>query len=185
MAMPSILTKNPIGALTLAGAGILALGSVANQVGEVFKQRYLALNKPSWEMQGAAKMYGTQGGTVAYVKGREALYKGMFDIPYNVVKDRVEGTANALLDIPGKTIDNYQLGKAFNVIKDDPAVKLLGKAKAQTLFQEAAAFAPDVARKAPHTILPLIQSTLMTDSMSIRPEMALNLARADSELRRR
>ena len=185
MAVTDLIKSNPIGALTMAGAGMLALGSAANHFSDVIKQRYLALNKPSWEMQGAAKMYGTQGGTVAYVKGRETMYKGMFDIPYNVVKDRVEGTANALLDIPGKAVDRYRQEQAFNVIKDDPAVVSLGKAKARTLFQEAASFAPDITRNAPHTVLPIIQSTLMTDSMSIRPEMALNLARADSELRRR
>lgn len=181
----NMFQNNPVGAMALAGAGALAIGSAAGHIGDVFKQRYLALNEPSWKMQGEAKMYGAQGGTVAYVKGRETLYKGMFDIPYDVVKDRVQNTANSILDIPGKAVDRYRAEQAFDAIKDDPAVITLGKDKARILFREASAFAPDITRKAPHSVLPMIQSTLMTDSMSIRPEMVLNLARADGEMRRR
>ena len=162
--------------------GGTALMGAAYQASDYFKQRFLALNKPSWEMQGLVNLYGDQGGSVRYVKGQEALIKGMYEIPYDIVKSRVTSAVDSVLDAPGDMYKKYKLDNAFDKIKNDPSVRAMGVAKARDMFREVGGIAPDIVRKAPNSVVPAIQNAIMTDSSGLRPDFVQNLTKAQSSL---
>lgn len=168
------------GSLAGAAGALALLGVTAHHTLDYLKGRFTALNKPSWEMQGQARMYGDQGGTVRYVKGQESLVKGMFEIPYDIVKTRATAIADSFLDQPGKTYDKYRVAEAFEKIRNDPSVQAMGVAQARDMFMDIGKLAPDVVRKAPGTVVPAIQNAIMTDSTGLRPDYIQAITRAQS-----
>jgi len=164
------------------GIGGLATAAAALQGTDYLKQRFIALNKPSWEIQGQGRMYGDQGGTVRYVKGQEALVKGMYEIPYDIVKNRVTSAVGSVLDAPGDMYKSYKLESAFDKIRNDPSVRAMGVSKARDMFREVGGIAPDIVRKAPNSVVPAIQNAIMTDSSGLRPDFVQNLTKAQSSL---
>ena len=164
----------------LAGAaGVLAIGGTLAHHGFGFlRDRFTSLHKPSWEMQGQARMFGDQGGTARYVRGQEALLKGMYDIPYDIVKNRATMIADSVLDRPGKMYNKHKLTQAFDKIKDDPSVRAMGVNRARDMYMDIGSLAPDVVRRAPGAVIPAIQNAIMTDSIGLRPDFVSSIGQA-------
>lgn len=171
--------------LGLAGAaGALALvGSAAYHGFDLAKQRFLSMYRPSWETMGEAKKYGEQGGTVRYVKGQETLVKGMYEIPYDIARERAGMIASSVLDTPGKMYNKYKISKAFDKIKGDPSIRAMGVDRARQMFLEVGELAPEIVRKAPSTVVPAIQNAILTDSTGLRPDFVYNITKADQAMR--
>lgn len=165
-----------------AAAAALAAGAVINNAAKLFTDRYKALNMPTWEMQGQAKMWGQNGGTARYVRGQEALTKGMYEMPYELIKDRFITRGNQILDLPGAAYDRYKLGQKFEAIRNDPSVQAMGEAKARDLYMQVGKLAPDLVRKAPATAIPAIQNAILTDSAGLRADYVYNMARAQQAI---
>lgn len=168
----------------LGGAALATLAGAAlvNQGADYLKKRFLALNTPTWEMQGQAKMWGKDGGTVRYVRGQEALTKGMYEMPYELVKQRFLDQGNKILDLPEDAYKKYKLNQKFNEIKNDPSVQAMGQAKARALYSQVAKLAPDVIRKAPSAAIPAMQNAILTDSSGLRADYVYNMTRAQQSL---
>ena len=180
-----------IGGITMAGAATTLLGglggaaaiyALSNNIFDLAKQRWLALNKPTWNAQGEAKAWAQNGGTRRYVMGQEKINEAMFDTPIDLVKNRVTDLGNSLFDMPGKAYDQYKLSKKFDLIKNDPSVQAMGEAKARALYSQVGKIAPDLVRKAPSAVLPAIQNALLTDSTGLRADYVYNMARAQQSL---
>jgi len=176
LGVPSLRT------ILLGGAGVAAASSATGTIGRLLENRFLALNRPTWEQQGQAKLYGQHGGTARYVRGQETLLKGMFDLPYDVIKQKAPGVVDRVLDAPKEMYDRYRLNKVFDEITDDPNVQELGRAKAKRMFKELSRIAPETLRKAPHTAVPAIQTAVMTQSMGLRPDYIMPLARTEKSM---
>ncbi len=164
----------------LGGAAVLY--GLTNNVFDLAKKRWLALNTPTWEAQGQAKAWAQNGGTKRYVLGQEKLNDALFSTPIDLMKNRVTDMGNALLDMPGKAYDQYKLSKKFDAIKNDPSVQAMGEAKAKALYSQIGKIAPDLVRKAPSSVIPALQNALMTDSAGLRADYIYNMARAQQSL---
>lgn len=171
-------------ALGLGGglAGAAAIYALANNAADFAKQRWMALNMPTWRAQGEAKAWGKNGGTLRYVKGQEKLTDALFDAPLDLAKDRFTAAGNAVLDMPGDAYKQYKLSKKFDAIKNDPSVQAMGEARARELYKQIGKVSPDLVRKAPSAVIPAIQNALMTDSTGLRADYIYNMARAEQSL---
>lgn len=173
--------------LTLGvGAGSLALGGAAvagfDALFEILKSRYMALNKPTWDAQGQARLFGENADTYSFVKGQEALYKGMYDIPYKIVEKESQEFVDDAQRLMYKNWEQYKLNDNFQKILGAPEVQALGQQKARALYDQLGKLAPDVIRKSPNVALSVMQSAIASDSMALRPEVVYNLARAQGSL---
>lgn len=138
--------------------------------------------KPSWDMMGQARLYGQHGGDVRYVKAQEQLIKGMYELPYNIISKQAENAGATLFGTPGNIYNKFKREKGFDALLTDPSVQAMGVEQARSLYREVAELAPDVVRKAPHTVIPAIQNALITGSDAIDPAYAANLSRVQMSL---
>lgn len=168
------------GLTALVGGGIALTG--ANALFDILKTRYNALNRPTWDAQGQAKLFGENADTYSFVKGREMLYKGMYEIPFNVVNKEAAEFVDDAEALGSKLMTDYKLNQNFQRLTSSPEVQALGQAKARMLYDQMASLAPNVIRKAPTTALSAMQSAIAADSLALRPELIYNLARAESSL---
>ena len=170
--------------LGLAGAaGTMAvLGTAAHHGFGFLRDRFTAMRRPSWDIMGQARAFGDHGGSMRYVRGQEALLKGMYEIPYDIVKNRATMIADSVLDRPGKMYNKYKLNQAFDKIKDDPSVRAMGVNRARDMYMDIGALAPDVVRKAPGTVIPAVQNAIMTDSIGLRPDFVSGIGKAQGDL---
>lgn len=174
------------GNLLGVAAGSLAIGGAAyaglDALFDILRTRYLALNKPTWDAQGQARLFGENGDTYSYIKGQEALYKGMYDIPYSIAekesKEFVDNAEKLMYD----NWRNYKIDKNFQKLVGSPEVQALGQEKARAIYDQLGKLSPTVIRKAPNVALSVMQSAIASDSMALRPEVAYNLARAEGSL---
>lgn len=164
------------------GAAALASALVAREIADFAKQRWLAINKPSWEAQGQAKMWGQEGGAKRYALGQETFTKALFEAPADLMKDRFTSLGNKVLDMPGEAYNRYKVAKKFDEIKNDPSVQAMGEAKARALYKQVSSLAPDIVRKAPSSVLPAIQNALLTDSTGLRADYIYSMTKAHQAL---
>lgn len=179
------LSNVPFKKILLGGMGLALAQSVASNVTDALRQRFVALNKPSWEEHGRARLYGRHGGTVRYVRGQQRLVDAMFDIPYKYAETRIPGLVDrAVVDPISGAHQDYRVRRAFDQIKDDPSVRAMGAARARKMFEEIGAVSPTIVRKAPHTVVPAIQTALVSDSLGIRPDFAQSMTKAEESYKK-
>lgn len=175
----------PLRNIFLGGLGVAVAHSFSSSIAEALKRRFLALHSPTWEEQGRARLYGRHGGTVRYVRGQQRLVDAMFDIPYKYAETRVPGIVDrAVVDPISGAHQDYRVRRAFDQIKDDPSVRAMGAARARKMFEEIGAVSPTIVRKAPHTVVPAIQTALVSDSLGIRPDFAQSMTKAEESYKK-
>lgn len=179
------LANIPFKKILFGGMGLALAQSVTSNVADAFRQRFISLNKPSWEEHGVARLYGRHGGTVRYVRGQQRLVDAMFDIPYKYAETRIPGLVDrAVVEPFSKTYKDYKVQSAFNKIKQDPSVQAMGQARARQMFTELGNISPTIVRKAPHTVVPAIQTALVSDSLGIRPDFAQSMTKAEESYKK-
>ena len=177
-AAPNNLLGIAAGSLALGGASYAGLSALA----DILRTRYLALNKPTWDMQGQARLFGENADTYSYVKGQETLYKGMYDIPYAIAEKESKEFVDDAESMAYNNWRNYKIRNNFGQLVNSPEVQALGQEKARQLYMQMGKLVPDVIRKAPNVALSVMQSAIASDSQALRPEVVYNLARAQGAL---
>ena len=164
----------------LAGAALLE--PVIDDVGTVVADRYKAINSPIWDAMGSAQLYGDYMSLAEYENRAKALlklkYEKPVDITGEVASEAIKGIGKSLKD----TSAEYRTMRAFDRIENTPQVRALGREKARQVYDQVAALAPGVIRKAPNVALSIMNDVIMTDSTALRPETAMALTRAAGEL---
>lgn len=179
--------KHPMltaGGFGLGATALNALEAGAEDVSDVIKKRYLAMNDPTWAAMGQAQLYGQNDPLQQFIKQREAIYKLKYDMPVDLAGQAAGGLMGELgSGLKGMLTGGGQ-SAAFNSISQTPQVQALGRAKAQQIFDQVAALAPNVVTKAPGVALSVMDSAIASGSTALRPELASSLTQAAEKLAR-
>lgn len=173
-----------INGLSIGGAALalaFLTSEIADDVGDVIKQRYIAEKNPAWEARGKYNLMTDQGNMYRGQRALESMYNTAFEAP--------ETLAGAATQTIGRRIGNLMAPQEHvvpaNILKtlgSAPEVQALGDKQAKELIRQVSSVAPTVINRVPMSILPILQNSIDSGSMTIRPEMLKSLSDVEKSL---
>jgi len=162
-------------------AGAVLLEALLDDFGDVVKQKYISTHKPVWETSGQSSLLTDYGNLYRGTRTKETLYNILFGAPESFVNKGLTSEWAKKVKLP-----KDQLGAKAIVsrLASTPEVKAMGKANAEELISQLKGIAPKTMAVAPSVAIPVLQSAIDTGTLSIRPEIAEKLAKAEEYMNR-